>query len=55
MEYTTKSRIHLSNLKWLRSTKEMFKVVTDQRNANQNDHLTPLRMTKIKTSGDKSC
>jgi hypothetical protein len=34
----------------------MFKVLSDQRNANQNDHdLTLTRMANIKTSGDSRC
>jgi hypothetical protein len=32
----------------------MFKVLKDLRNANQNDP-TPIRMGKIKTSGDNTC
>jgi hypothetical protein len=34
----------------------MFKVLSDQGNANQKDsefHLTPIRKAKIKTSGEK--
>jgi hypothetical protein len=36
----------------------MFKFLSDKRNANQNDsefYLTPIRMAKIKTSGDNTC
>jgi hypothetical protein len=36
----------------------MFKVLIDQRNANQTTlkfHLTPIIMAKIKTSGDNTC
>ena len=35
----------------------MFKVLSDQRNVNQNlrFHLTPIRVAKIKTSGDNTC
>jgi hypothetical protein len=37
---------------------KMFKVLSDQRNANQKTlrfHLTPIRMAKIKTSGVNTC
>jgi hypothetical protein len=36
----------------------MFKVLSDQRNANQSNpeiHITAVIMAKIKTSGDKTC
>jgi hypothetical protein len=43
------------------AVKEIFKVLNDQGNANQNDtetlrpHLTQVRMAKIKNSGDSRC
>ena len=34
----------------------MFNILSYQRNASQNAlHLTPVRMTKIKTTGDSTC
>jgi hypothetical protein len=36
----------------------MFKVLSDQRNTNQNNlkiHFIPIRMAKLKTSGDNTC
>ena len=59
MGYRTKLRFHnwgISN-SW-EASKEMFKVLSDQRNANQNDpkiNLIPVRMAKIKTSCDNIC
>jgi hypothetical protein len=59
MGYRAKQVIHnrkLSNR--LKALKEMFKVLSHQRNANQNDpeiHLIPIRMAKIKSSGDSRC
>jgi hypothetical protein len=54
-EFTTEeSRMADKHLK----KKKMFKVLSDQRNANQTTlrfHLTPVRMAKIKTSGDNTC
>jgi hypothetical protein len=56
--YKTKSKIHnkgTSNA-W-ETPKEMFKVLSDQRNANQKTlrvYLTPIRMAKIKTSGNNT-
>jgi hypothetical protein len=42
----------------LEALKELFKVLSDQGNANQNDpelHLVSIRMAKIKNSGDSKC
>jgi hypothetical protein len=36
----------------------MFKILNDQTNVNHNDqrfYLTPIRIAKIKTSGDNTC
>jgi hypothetical protein len=56
MGYRTKQRIHnrgISN--GPEELKEMFKVISHQENANQNDpeisNLTPIRIGNIKTSG----
>jgi hypothetical protein len=51
MGYRTKPRIHnWGILNGWEAIEEMFKVISDQRNASQ-----PVRMAKIKTSGDKTC
>jgi hypothetical protein len=40
--YRTKTEnSQLRNLEWLRAPKEMFKVLSDQRNVNQNDPEIP--------------
>ena len=40
----------------LEAPKEMFKILSNQRNSNQNDpDFTPIRMAKIKISGDSTC
>jgi hypothetical protein len=57
MGYKTKQRIHnrrISN--GLEVLKEMFKVLSHQRNANQNDPeiLPHTRMAKIKNSSDST-
>jgi hypothetical protein len=43
-----------------RHLKEMFNILSHQGNANQDNpeisfYLTPVRMAKIKTSGDSRC
>ena len=59
MGYRTKPRIYKREiLNGREAPQDLFKVLNDQRNANQNDPeilLTPIRMAKIKTSGDNTC
>jgi hypothetical protein len=57
--YRTKPRIQNGGISngW-EAPKEMFIVLSDQRNANQNDpeiQPTPIKMANIKTSGDNTC
>jgi hypothetical protein len=42
----------LAILNGIESFKEMFKVLSHQENTN---HLTPIRMTKVKILGDITC
>jgi hypothetical protein len=59
MGYKTKWKIHNRGILNCREApKEMFKVLSGQKNANQNNsEILPytIRMAKIKTSGDNTC
>ena len=59
MGYRTKQKIYNTGILNRReSLKEMSKFLSDQENENQNNpefYLTPIRMLKIKNSGDSTC
>jgi hypothetical protein len=59
MRYRAEQRIHNRGISNGRETlKKMFKVLSDQGNANKNDPeipLIPIRMAKIENSGDSIC